>query len=180
MPSINPQVILVDQDDNPIGTMEKYQAHREGQLHRAFSVFLINRQQQILLQQRSPKKYHSPLLWSNTCCSHPLPEEDIITAAKRRLFEELGIEVTQLEIIDRFHYKKSFDNGMTENEMDYVVVGTIADAQFNLNPDEVAALRWLALDEIEVQLKQDVDNFTYWFPQALQILKSFLNPTVLK
>src|SRR5689334_9028970 len=118
------QVILVDEQDNPLGFAEKLTAHQQGLCHRAFSVFVLrkNPEWEILLQQRAQDKYHSPNLWTNTCCSHPLPGETIQSAAERRLKEECGISLP-LTIIGRFHYIAELDNGLTENEVDYVLLG---------------------------------------------------------
>lgn len=168
------EVILVDEHDQKIGTMEKLQAHREGRLHRAFSIFILNNNGQILLQQRASSKYHSPLLWSNTCCSHPMPNEDIITAGKRRLLEELGIHA-ELKQIGKFHYQKNFDNGLIENEMDYVLFGKIKKLNFSANANEVAATRWVSVEVLQQEIKLAPGLFTYWLPEALQILEQYLD-----
>ena len=116
------QVILVDVNDRQIGIMEKMKAHQQGSLHRAFSVFIFNKKGEMLLQQRALNKYHSGGLWTNACCSHPLPGEETIAAAKRRLQEELGFEIPVEKVFD-FVYKADFDNGLTEHEFDHVYVG---------------------------------------------------------
>ncbi len=115
-------VILVDENDNDIGVMEKLQAHQEGKLHRAFSIFIFNDKNEMLMQQRSLSKYHSAGLWANSCCSHPRPNETIKDAANRRLYEEMGMSC-DLTIKTNFIYKSQFDNGLTEHELDYVLVG---------------------------------------------------------
>ncbi len=116
-------VILVDQDDNEIGIMEKLQAHQLGKLHRAFSIFIFNDDKdQMLIQKRAKEKYHSGGLWSNTCCSHPRPEENIVAAAKRRLHEEMGFECDVREVFSR-KYRTTFENNLTENEFDYIFIG---------------------------------------------------------
>ena len=120
------EVILVDEQDQEIGVMEKMEAHRQGLLHRAFSVFIFNEKGEMLLQQRSLDKYHSGGLWTNACCSHPRPGEDIQRAAQRRLHEELGF-VTSIEEIFDFIYKSPFDNGLTEHEFDHVFIGVYDD-----------------------------------------------------
>src|SRR6476659_3208910 len=116
------KVILVNIDDTPIGVMEKMEAHEKGLLHRAFSVLIFNSQGELLLQRRALDKYHSAGLWTNTCCSHPRPDETIEGAANRRLNEEMGLD-TELKPIFSFIYKVNFDNGLIENELDYVLVG---------------------------------------------------------
>src|SRR3954470_13284590 len=116
------QVILVNEKDQAIGTMEKMEAHRKGVLHRAFSVFIFDRHGKMLLQQRAFHKYHSGGLWTNACCSHPLPGEDIESAAHRRLYEEMGFQTPLKKIFD-FTYKADFRNGLTEYEFDHVFTG---------------------------------------------------------
>src|SRR5215475_1033999 len=117
------EVILVDEDDFQVGTMEKMEAHRKALLHRAFSVFIFNTKGEMLLQQRALNKYHSAGLWTNACCSHPAPGESTLDAAEKRLLEEMGF-ITPLQEIFEFTYKTEFDNGLTEYEFDHVVVGT--------------------------------------------------------
>ena len=111
------QVILVDEHDQEIGTMEKMEAHRKGVLHRAFSVILVNDKGEMLLQRRAAHKYHSGGLWTNTCCSHPQPGESVIDGARRRLKEELNIELEDLSVVDHMLYKVEFENGLTEHEI---------------------------------------------------------------
>ena len=168
-------IVLVDQNDNPIGTAEKIQAHREGLCHRAFSVFIYREHPQIalLLQQRAEEKYHSAGLWTNTCCSHPRPHEDIIKAGQRRLLEEMGIE-SSLTSVGKFHYVADFTNGLTENEIDYVLAGTLENAVFHPNPHEVQAYRWITLDELKQELATHPKQFTAWFKQALEVLEKSL------
>ncbi len=164
-------VILVDQNDNPIGTAEKLDAHRKGLCHRAFSVFIFRNQpeKQLLLQQRAKNKYHSPGLWTNTCCSHPRLDEDIIQAGERRLKEEMGITAT-LKSIGQFHYIAHFNNGLTENEVDHVLVGTLENESFQPNPDEVEYYRWITLSDLQHELSLNSDQFTPWLKQALSLL----------
>src|SRR5580658_4397934 len=116
------EVVLVDESDQPVGVMEKMEAHRRGLLHRAFSVFIFNSRGEMLLQQRAPEKYHSAGLWTNACCSHPRPGEDTREGAVRRLKEELGF-TTHLEKLFEFTYRSEFDNGLTEFEFDHVFIG---------------------------------------------------------
>lgn len=165
------QVILVDEFDNPIGTAEKMQAHQDNLCHRAFSVFIFrkNSLNEILLQQRAKHKYHSPLLWTNTCCSHPRPGEDIIAAGQRRLKEEMGIEVS-LTSRGSFHYIAHFNNGLIENEIDHVLTGTYEGDSIPFNSEEVAAWRWISLTDLQKEIKLNPNQFTPWLPKALEKL----------
>jgi isopentenyl-diphosphate delta-isomerase type 1 len=162
-------VILVDQHDAPIGVAEKLEAHRNGLCHRAFSVFIFRQNQELLLQQRAKDKYHSPGLWTNTCCSHPRPDEDIIEAGERRLLEEMGI-TAKLQSKGQFHYTAQFSNGLIENEIDYVLVGTLENDIFHPNPAEVHAYRWITLSNLEQELARHPEQFTPWLKQALGLL----------
>lgn len=163
------QVILVDENDNPIGTAEKLHAHREGLCHRAFSVFVFC-DGLLLLQQRAAEKYHSPGLWTNTCCSHPRPGEDIVSAGQRRLKEEMGLEVA-LSVVGRFHYIAKFNNGLVENEVDYVLIGTISEQVITPNSTEVAAYRWIGVDELHKELAEKPGDFTPWLKSALEVIE---------
>jgi isopentenyl-diphosphate delta-isomerase type 1 len=164
------QVILVDENDNLIGTAEKLHAHREGLCHRAFSVFIFHNNL-LLLQQRAKDKYHSPNLWTNTCCSHPRPEEEIVMAGQRRLKEEMRLEVP-LQIAGRFHYIAHFNNGLIENEVDHVLVGITHQTEIIPNEKEVQAYRWINLSELYHELDQFPERFTPWLKQALDITLS--------
>lgn len=161
------QVILVDENDNPIGIAEKLQAHREGLCHRAFSVFIFC-DGLLLLQQRAKEKYHSPGLWTNTCCSHPRPGEEIVVAGQRRLKEEMGLEVP-LQVTGWFHYVAHFNNGLTENEVDHVLVGTINQTEITPNESEVQAYRWIETSALHKELADYPERFTPWLKQALEI-----------
>jgi isopentenyl-diphosphate Delta-isomerase len=154
-------VILVNEKDEPVGIMEKIQAHLQGKLHRAFSVFLFNNKGDMLLQQRAFAKYHSPGLWSNACCSHPHPGEETLSAAGRRTKEELGIEVPLKE---QFHfiYKAQFENGLTEYEFDHVFTGSF-NGEPIVNPEEVYDYSFQPLAEIKQLLQTDPHQFTAWF-----------------
>jgi isopentenyl-diphosphate Delta-isomerase len=154
-------VILVDKDDNVIGTMEKMAAHRSASLHRAISVFIFNNKGEILLQQRSPNKYHSAGKWSNTCCSHPRPGEQTIYAAQRRLKEEMGLEC-HLEYAFSFTYRAYLDNGLFEHEYDHVFFGTTDDRPAP-NPQEAEDFVYLPAEEIEKALAQKPEDYTVWF-----------------
>jgi len=158
-------VILVDEDDNDIGVMEKLEAHQKGLLHRAFSVFIFNDQNELLLQQRAFSKYHSGGLWTNTCCSHPRPNETIKDAANRRLFEEMGLSC-DLKITTNFIYKTPFDNGLIEHELDYVLIGT-SRQQPLINRDEVESYKWQSISEIKQDILKFPDTFTSWFKIAI-------------
>lgn len=159
------QVILVDEQDNPVGTAEKMQAHfNGGQLHRAFSIFIFNKKGEMLLQQRAIGKYHSGGLWTNACCSHPLPGEDTMNAALRRLQEELGF-VTPLKKIFDFLYKADFDNGLTEYEFDHVFVGEY-EGDFSINTDEVMNCCYMPLTQLSQSMQENPANYTAWFHLA--------------
>lgn len=154
-------VILVDENDKQLGTMEKIQAHREAKLHRAFSVFILNNNNELLLQRRALNKYHSPGLWTNTCCSHPRPNENSVDAAKRRLTEEMGISCELKELFS-FIYKTEFENGLTEHEFDHVFIGHFSDS-FTFNQHEVAETKWQSLNSIREELLLSPNKFTSWF-----------------
>jgi isopentenyl-diphosphate delta-isomerase len=154
-------VILVDEYDNPLGLMEKIRAHEKGFLHRAFSVFLINDSNQLLIQRRALNKYHSPGLWTNTCCSHPRDRESIMEAANRRLYEEMGI-IAKLKPLLSFIYKAKFDNGLTEHEFDHVVFGKF-DGEPNINHNEVSDWKWQDIDFLKSDLVNNPINYTAWF-----------------
>ena len=162
------EVILVDEQDHAIGTMEKMEAHEKGVLHRAFSVFIFNSKKKLLLQQRALSKYHSPALWTNTCCSHPRPGEDTLAAANRRLKEEMGMEA-DLSYMTSFIYKTKFENGLTENEFDHVYTGG-SEKEPILNREEVNAYKWLSIEEIKSELKMHPEAYTYWFKIAVEKL----------
>lgn len=155
------QVILVNEKDEPIGLMGKMEAHEKGLLHRAFSVFIFNSKQEVLLQQRAACKYHSPNLWTNTCCSHPRAGETNQQAGERRLQEEMGLQVPLQEVFS-FIYKAPFDNGLTEHEYDHVLIG-YSDTQPQINPEEVASWKWLSLEAIKEDILQAPERYTAWF-----------------
>lgn len=158
------QVILVDNDDNPIGVSEKMEAHQKGWLHRAFSVFIFNSKGAMLLQQRSLNKYHSGGLWTNACCSHPLPGEEISLAAIRRLKEELGF-VTKIEKVFDFIYKTEFENGLTEHEFDHVFTGEYEE-ELNINKNEVMDFCYRDMEEIRMSIQSNPEMYTSWFRLA--------------
>jgi len=155
------QVILVNEKDEPIGLMNKMEAHEKAILHRAFSVFILNDNNEVMLQQRAQHKYHSPLLWTNTCCSHQRAGETNIQAGKRRLFEEMGFEV-ELKELFHFIYKAPFDNGLTEHELDHVMIG-YSNIEPVINPEEVASWKWMKIEAIKDDMIQNPAEYTIWF-----------------
>lgn len=172
-------VILVDHDDRETGVMEKIQAHREALLHRAFSVFVFNSKGELMLQQRALGKYHSPGLWTNTCCSHPRPGEETEAAAHRRLHEEMGFDCTLTKIF-HFTYKAPFDNNLTEHEVDHVFVG-FSDTLPVINPEEVESYRFATLDDISVEMAENPELFTVWFQIAFErVAEYYLNRELKK
>ena len=161
MTPMEEQVILVDEQDNPIGLMSKLEAHQKAVLHRAFSVFIFNDKGELMLQQRAKHKYHSPGLWTNTCCSHQREGESNVQAGKRRLQEEMGF-TTDLREVTSFIYKAPFDNGLTEHEFDHVLLGYYEDDP-EINPDEVASWKWMPLEEVNNDIDNHPDIYTVWF-----------------
>ena len=141
--------------------MPKMEDHEKSVLHRAFSVFVINSKNELMLQQRAFEKYHSPGLWTNTCCSHQRSQEGNIEAGTRRLKEEMGFE-TDLEYLFNFIYKAPFDNGLTEHELDHVMLGRYENKP-KINPNEVASWKWMHIDKIHVDLINNTENYTAWF-----------------
>jgi len=162
------EVILVDEFDNSIGTMEKLEAHQKGVLHRAFSIFLFNKKEELLIQRRSLIKYHSAGLWTNTCCSHPRPNEKTLDAAKRRLKEEMGIE-TELTYKTHFTYKAKFENNLTEFEFDHIFTGIYTKSP-EINPEEVDDFNWISLTDLKEKIKINPEKFTVWFKIAVEKL----------
>ena len=155
------KVILVNSNDEPIGLMPKMEAHEKALLHRAFSVFVINGNNELMLQQRALQKYHSPGLWTNTCCSHQRDGEKNIEAGLRRLQEEMGFE-TPLEYLFNFIYKAPFDNGLTEHELDHVMLGRY-EGEPSINSEEVASWKWMDIDLIHADLINNPAAYTVWF-----------------
>jgi isopentenyl-diphosphate delta-isomerase len=155
------KVILVNEHDDMVGTMDKMEAHKQGLLHRAFSVFIFNKKGEMLLQQRALNKYHSAGLWTNACCSHPMPGEKTKDAAQRRLMEELGFETPIEEIFD-FTYKAEFENGLVEHEFDHVFAGEY-EGNLNIDPAEVKDYTNKEISEIKSMLQDHPQKFTAWF-----------------
>ena len=158
---MNEYVVLVDEKDQELGLMEKQQAHVAGLLHRAFSVFVFNSNGELLLQQRASDKYHSPLLWTNTCCSHPRENESYIDAAHRRLGEEMGFDCA-LEEKFHFIYKAQLEEKLFEHELDYVFTGTY-DGEIVINKEEVADFKWISMEELIVDMEANPETYTIWF-----------------
>ncbi len=155
------QVILVNEKDEQIGLMPKMEAHEKALLHRAFSVFIFNDKNELMLQQRALTKYHSPGLWTNTCCSHQREGESNIQAGKRRLFEEMGFMVDLQESIS-FIYKAPFDNGLTEHEFDHIMIGSYNDEPI-INFEEVASWKWMTLEAVKNDMLKNPELYTEWF-----------------
>ena len=155
------QVILVNEHDVENGVMEKMEAHRTGMLHRAFSIFIFDSKGRMMLQQRSPLKYHGGNLWTNACCSHPFPGEEIHEAATRRLEEELGF-ITPLKKIFSFTYRADVENNLVEHEYDHVFAGEY-EGEIRPNQVEVAGIRYAEMDAIKKELEQYKQRFTSWF-----------------
>ena len=154
-------VILVNEKDEQIGLMPKLEAHQKAVLHRAFSVFVLNSKNEIMLQQRAHQKYHSPLLWTNTCCSHQREGESNIQAGSRRLFEEMGF-ITELKELFHFIYKAPFDNGLTEHELDHVMIGYYNEAPL-INPEEVENWKWMKIEDVKTDMELQPALYTVWF-----------------
>ena len=165
------EVILVNELDEPLGSMDKMEAHRKGVLHRAFSVFIFNKRGEMLLQQRALNKYHSGGLWTNACCSHPGPGETTCSAAVRRLQEEMGF-TAPLEEIFTFTYKAAFENGLTEYEFDHVFV-SIYEGLIVPDPDEVSDFCYKNLEAIQTSLTSHPDKYTAWFHIAFPKVKQW-------
>ncbi len=156
------RVVLVDEGDVELGTAEKLRAHAEGSLHRAFSVVVFNAAGQMLLQCRAAGKYHSAGLWSNACCGHPRPGEDVRQGARRRLREEMGIDC-ELEPLFHLRYRAEFADGLAENEYDHVFAAR-CDGPLRPDPAEVQAWRWVGIDDIRRDLARAPERYTAWFP----------------
>lgn len=167
MDEMNETVLLINSFDQPLGMGSKIDAHRNGQLHRAFSVFIQRSDGHILLQRRARSKYHSAGLWSNACCGHPRPGEATIDAAARRLREEMRIDC-QLTERNSFTYFARLDNGLIEHELDHVFIGTF-DGTPQPDPEEVQEWRWISLHDLFEWLGRDPDDFTVWFAEALEV-----------
>ncbi len=155
-----PRVILVDENDKEIGTAGKLDAHKNPRLHRAFSIFIFNSRGELLIQQRASTKYHCPDLWSNTCCSHPQPNQTLQQATHLRLREEMGFD-TDLKEIGACIYEAHFDNGLTESEYDHIFIGKW-NGNPQVNPQEVADYMWISLKQLVNQMNHNPAKFTIW------------------
>ena len=167
------KVILVDQNDKVLGEMEKLEAHVKGLLHRAISVFIINSKGEWLIHQRALNKYHSNGLWTNTCCSHPYPEEASIDAANRRLMEEMGMQASLQEIF-AFTYKEELDNQLTEHELDRVFIGFSNEIP-KPNADEVFNWKYIDFKDLKKDVKNNPENYTVWFKKIYERVEEHLN-----
>lgn len=161
------RVVLVDENDKEIGSEEKIKAHEDGgKLHRAFSVFIFNSKGELLLQKRAVSKYHFGGLWTNTCCSHPHPDEPIEKTVHEKLKQEMGFD-TELKEVFTFIYRAEFDNGLTEHEFDHVFIGKF-DGEPQPNPEEADDWKWVNVEELQRDVKENPDIYTPWFKIALE------------
>jgi isopentenyl-diphosphate Delta-isomerase len=165
-------VILVDENDEQVGTMEKMEVHQKALLHRAFSVFILNDKGEMLLHKRADRKYHSAGLWTNACCSHPKPGEDTSAAAKNRLQEEMGINTPLKKVFD-FIYKAPFDNGLTEYEFDHVFIGSY-DGDIFPNAEEVSDYCYKSIEEVRNSIASHPRKYTEWFKIAFPKVEAYL------
>ncbi|MCH2198950.1 MAG: isopentenyl-diphosphate Delta-isomerase [Flavobacteriales bacterium] len=168
------EVVLVDEQDNAIGSMEKLEAHEKGVLHRAFSIFIFNNDNELLIHQRAAEKYHSANLWTNTCCSHPRPEEALEDAVVRRLDEEMGM-MCNVEHAFSFIYRSEFDNDLIEHELDHVFIGYTDDVP-TPDPEEVQAFEYISLPELVQNIAEDPEKYTTWFRICLPRVIDYLEP----
>ena len=166
------KLILVDEHDVPVGTMEKMEAHQKAVLHRAFSVFIFNSKGEMLLQQRALNKYHSGGLWTNACCSHPYEGQETLAAAEKRLQEEMGFSTSLTKAFD-FVYKAPFDNGLTEYEFDHVYIGTY-ESEIVPDTSEVADYCYMSMEEIKNSILSHPQKYTEWFKIAFPKMESYL------
>ena len=166
------EVILVDENDKHIGTEEKLKAHQSGKLHRAFSVFIFNSKKELLLQKRSLSKYHSPGLWTNTCCSHPRPKMDLKKEASDRLEKEMGIK-GDIEEIFSFIYRAEFENGLVEHEYDHVFIGYSDAAPKPLN-SEVSEYKWISLSNLKKNITNSPKKYSYWLRACIDKVAGYV------
>lgn len=167
------QVVLVNSKDEPLGTMEKLEAHHQGLLHRAFSVLIFNHKGELLIQKRAKHKYHCGGLWTNTCCSHQRLNEESIIAGKRRLQEEMGF-TTELVSIGNFIYRVAFPNGLIEHELDHVLIGNYSEDPIP-NKEEVEDWRYVPLETLNQDIKMNPNDYTYWFKEIINRFKEKLS-----
>ena len=164
------KVVLVNDNDEVLGSMDKLDAHIQGELHRAFSILVYNTNGEMLLQKRATGKYHSGGLWTNACCSHQRPDEDSKVAAKRRLKEEIGIDADP-EFFYKFIYKAKLDNGLTEHEYDHVFTCT-TDQNPILNVEEAEDFKYVSMEDLYIDIDQNPFHYTFWFRLIVDNLKN--------
>lgn len=164
------QLVLVNENDQIIGTAGKMRVHKEGLLHRAFSIIIFNSKGELLLQQRAKSKYHSGGLWTNTCCSHPRPGETVLQAGQRRLFEEMGISCKLRELFS-FRYQVTFADGLIENEYDHVLVGRSDSLSPKPNPKEVDDWKWVKMETLKIDIRENPEIYTYWFKVLMKEIR---------
>lgn len=167
-------IVLVNENDEHIGSIGKLEAHQKGLLHRAFSIIVWNDQHEILIHQRATGKYHSEGLWTNTCCSHPKLGETILEAAHRRLQEEMGFDC---ELQQKFHfiYQVELENQLIENELDHVLIG-IFNQNPSPNPEEVKDYRWISLKKLKTEIAEKPAQFTFWFKEIIRNYEDKIRP----
>jgi isopentenyl-diphosphate delta-isomerase len=153
---------LVNTNGEVIGNIEKLEAHKKGLLHEAFSIFIFNKNKELLMQRRAFEKYHSGGLWTNTCCSHPRYGEDLNIAIHRRMIEEMGFDIPVLKKVYSFIYNVSIDNGLIEHEYDHVYIGQYNNEIINPNPNEVCEYKWVSVDSLKKDIQSNPDLYTEW------------------
>ncbi|HSQ97811.1 MAG TPA: isopentenyl-diphosphate Delta-isomerase [Rickettsiales bacterium] len=163
------KIILVDENDNKIGLMEKLEAHKKGLLHRAFSGFIFNDKNELLLQRRDFNKYHNGGLWSNTVCSHPRDNETNLDAICRRIFEEFGFKCENFKEVGHFIYEAKFPNGLIENEYDYIFIAKYDNQTINPNPVEICDYKWISKTDLQNEISNNPNNYTFWLKQILKM-----------
>lgn len=168
-------VILVDDNDNEIGLMAKTETHKKALLHRAISVFIVNSDGEWLLQRRAFDKYHSGGLWTNACCTHPLPNEKNIDGANRRLKEEMGMNASLKELFS-FTYKEALDNELTEHELDHVFIG-ITDSIPVINTEEVAEFKYMKYQDMKLDITHNAREYTAWFTKIYDRVQQYVENT---
>ncbi len=171
-------VVTLNEKNEPVGEMEKLAAHQQNIRHLAFSVVVIRETEQgieTLLQQRAHSKYHCGGLWSNTCCSHPKPQESVLAAANRRLIEELNMSLPVLTDIGQFWYHAEFANGLHENEYDHVLLCEISEEpEWTLNSEEVAQVKWVNIDQLQKKLVESSEQFTPWLSGVMALVQTYI------
>ena len=172
------KVVLVDRNDNTLGTMGKMEAHELGALHRAFSIFIFNKKGELMIHQRALSKYHSPGLWTNTCCSHPRLDEDVKANAHQRLQEEMGFDC-EFEKAFTFVYKSDVGQGLTEHEFDHVFVGQYDDEP-SINKDEVEDWQFMDMKSLRDEIDHHPQNYTEWFKIAFEKVEQYLEKEAAK